>query len=219
MKPRFVGVLGLEEFYNSLYPFYCTSQYSIINHGFSLYCRTEKGENRLQKMQPVRMPTSFSSTPVMSNDRKFCEPKWKQRTADTHQQHLEQLQSPSGQETKILLFGSSMMERFHTTGERYKTKYFDPRHVTIAGVGGDGIQHMLYRLDNGLLEACPPSLSLFVFQAGTNILRRKSYYLLCSNKDKVFLRTALSFFLLYKFTMLFCVIERLDSENFLIALG
>jgi len=104
----------------------------------------------------------------MADDNRLCTAKWKQRTADTHQQHLAFLQSPEGQPAQVLLLGSSMMERFHTTGLRYKTKYFDPRHVAIAGVGGDGIPHMLYRLENGLLEACPSSLSLLVFQAGTN---------------------------------------------------
>lgn|ERR1719197_414240 len=102
----------------------------------------------------------------MANPNKLCESKWKQRTHDTHQQHLESLKER--QNTKVLLLGSSMMERFHTTGVKYKEKFFEPRNVTIAGVGGDGVQHMLYRVEQGLLEACPEGLELIVLQAGTN---------------------------------------------------
>lgn len=106
--------------------------------------------------------------------RKLCESKWKQRTHDTHQQHLADLQTEEGQNTKILFLGSSMMERFHTTGKKFVEKYYKPQNVFIAGVGGDGIQHMLYRIEQGLLEACPPGLELIVFQGGTNNIEASS---------------------------------------------
>ena len=101
---------------------------------------------------------------------KLCEAKWKQRTHDTHQKHLEYLASEQGQLSKVLLLGSSMFERFFTTGKKYNEKYFQTtqRSVAIAGVGGDGIQHMLYRIEHGLLEACPAAMKVLVLQAGTN---------------------------------------------------
>jgi lysophospholipase L1-like esterase len=104
---------------------------------------------------------------------KICSPLWKQRTHDTLQQHLARLQTPEGQQSKIILIGSSMVERFETTGNRYKEKYFDSRGLFIAGVGGDKIQHMLYRIENGLLEACP-QLETIILMGGSNNLECNS---------------------------------------------
>mmetsp|Transcript_26201 Transcript_26201/g.51675 ORF Transcript_26201/g.51675 Transcript_26201/m.51675 type:complete len:530 (+) Transcript_26201:74-1663(+) len=106
-------------------------------------------------------------------------PKWKQRTADTHQVHLTELRSKNQDEVQTLFIGSSMFERFHSTGKRFLAE-FKPFRVYIAGVGGDGIQHMLYRVENGLLEACPTSLATVVLSAGTNNIEKYSSQEVCA---------------------------------------
>ena len=106
--------------------------------------------------------------PQQPSNTKLCQGKWKQRTHDTHQQHLEYFATEKGQNTKVLLLGSSMFERFFTTGKEYFEESFVPRNVGIAGVGGDGVQHMIYRVEQGLLEACPQNLQLIILQSGTN---------------------------------------------------
>lgn len=72
-------------------------------------------------------------------------PKWKQRTHDTHQIHLKEY---SGKSFKVALLGDSMMERW-----KY-TKYWTENLSDYAnlGVGGDMVQHLLYRIsgENGV---------------------------------------------------------------------
>jgi len=64
-----------------------------------------------------------------------------------------------------------MFERFHTTGVAHK-RMFTQHNAYIAGVGGDGIQNMLFRLDTGLLESCADTLQHVVLCAGTNNLEK-----------------------------------------------
>eukprot|EP00996_Jenningsia_fusiforme_P002426 NODE_3256_length_1013_cov_86.139004_g2994_i0.p1 GENE.NODE_3256_length_1013_cov_86.139004_g2994_i0~~NODE_3256_length_1013_cov_86.139004_g2994_i0.p1 ORF type:complete len:275 (-),score=35.11 NODE_3256_length_1013_cov_86.139004_g2994_i0:94-918(-) len=104
------------------------------------------------------------------------EPVLKERTVSTHKQHVSYLSSLSsgGQNAEVLMIGSSMFERFFTSGRSHLPE-FGHRKVAICGVGGDGIQHMLWRLDNGLIEACPASLHTVILLAGTNNIEQFSH--------------------------------------------
>lgn len=102
----------------------------------------------------------------MSNT--LCQPKWKKRSHETNLRHLQYLATPKGKQIETLLIGSSMFERFFSTGKNYYNKFFIPRKIGLAGVGGDRVQNMLYRIEQGLLEACPKELKYIVLQAGTN---------------------------------------------------
>lgn len=69
------------------------------------------------------------------------EPTWKQRTHATHGRHLDLYR---GQSLTEAFIGDSMMERWLTTGSRLWQRYYS--NCANLGVGGDGIQHLLYRL-------------------------------------------------------------------------
>ncbi len=107
---------------------------------------------------------------------KLLVPKWKQRTAETHSQHLSQLLSRSSSHPiHVLLLGDSMFERWLTTGG----KIFNLENTFNAGVGGDMIQNLLFRttsaavdkrVDGGLLEQLDVKLAV-VFIGTNNIAK------------------------------------------------
>jgi len=107
----------------------------------------------------------------MAKPNPLLKPTWKKRTDETHTQHLAALKNST--DGQVLLLGSSMIERFLTSGKGELTK-FSPFNCILAGVGGDGVQHMLYRLDKGLIEACPQTLHTVVLMAGTNNIEKFS---------------------------------------------
>jgi hypothetical protein len=86
----------------------------------------------------------------------LCLAKYKRRTAETHQEHLVYLKA-SGEQgqaaPEVLLLGDSMVERFTTTGKGYMPAIQHNFKMALAGVGGDGVQHMVYRLHHGLLDS------------------------------------------------------------------
>jgi len=106
----------------------------------------------------------------MAATKPLLKPTWKDRTDKTHTTHLEELKSTS---PEVLLLGSSMIERFLTSGKGELPR-FSPYNCFFAGVGGDGVQHMIYRVDKGLLEACPPQLHTVVLMSGTNNIEKSS---------------------------------------------
>lgn len=69
-------------------------------------------------------------------------PKWKKRTVDTHLEHIKLYNS---KEYQFAFLGDSMMERWFRTGANIWNKHFDKR-VCNLGVGGDGVQNLLLRL-------------------------------------------------------------------------
>ncbi|KAJ3148381.1 hypothetical protein HDU89_004711 [Geranomyces variabilis] len=95
--------------------------------------------------------------------------KWKQRTADTHILHMQQLANPHHHHT-ILLLGDSMLERFTTTGRA--TSISQNPHIFNAGCGGDKVDNVLYRLEHGLLDRLP-AVEKIVLHCGTNNLAGK----------------------------------------------
>jgi lysophospholipase L1-like esterase len=102
--------------------------------------------------------------------------KWKQRSHDTHHNtHIPELASwSSDKRLRVVLIGDSMLERFKTTGS--STRVGTLSNAFNAGVGGDKIENVLYRIDQGLLKALaqtPPEL--WVLTIGTNNLKPKRH--------------------------------------------
>lgn len=74
-------------------------------------------------------------------------PKWKERTATTHARHLEILKNrPDLQSNAILFLGDSMMERWLTTGKPFWDNELSKYPIMNAGVGGDRIENLLWRV-------------------------------------------------------------------------
>ncbi len=90
------------------------------------------------------------------------EPQWKKRTYDTHKEHVRKY---TGVHVRDVFLGDSMMERWLTTGGKQQCgrcisthshtltynvealwKESFEGHVANLGVGGDGVQHLLFRL-------------------------------------------------------------------------
>ena len=89
-------------------------------------------------------------------------PTWRDRTENTHTAHLQEF---AGRDIEVLLLGDSMFERLKTTGKGIWTT--NPA-VGNAGVGGDKTQHVLWRLEQGLLKVVRPKKILLMI--GTNNL-------------------------------------------------
>jgi lysophospholipase L1-like esterase len=100
--------------------------------------------------------------------------KFKQRSHDTYLNvHIPQLENTTSPIRTILL-GDSMIERLKTTGQRTKTSNLP--NTFNAGVGGDKIENVLYRIDLGLLDLLKKrqeKVKLWVVMIGTNNLTSK----------------------------------------------
>lgn len=106
--------------------------------------------------------------------------RFKQRSYDTHTfTHQPQLESSasnnsSASQIDIVLLGDSMFERFKNTGKYTEIGSLPYPQVFNAGVGGDKIENVLYRIDLGLLRLLKPrDPKVVVLQIGTNNLQRK----------------------------------------------
>lgn len=123
----------------------------------------------------------------LSQPSRPLEPVWKERTALTHNSLVQSLTSTkkSDQENNdndgehhecTLLLGGSTLERWKTTGRTVWQEYeIDQRYRTVvnAGVGGDGTQHVLWRLtEGGLLDHVRPSKVILLI--GSNNVERDS---------------------------------------------
>jgi len=103
-------------------------------------------------------------------------PKWKDRTHKTHLQHLA---SQTQKEYRMAFLGDSMMERWLTTGAEIWAEHYAKDCINL-GVGGDGIEHLLYRLkgtkDIPGLPGCLDNISVEIVQLmiGTNNLANRS---------------------------------------------
>jgi GDSL-like Lipase/Acylhydrolase family len=97
--------------------------------------------------------------------------KWKDRSEKTHKNtHIPELTRRSTEAIDIVLLGSSMFERFKNTGASTRIGRL-PRSFN-AGVGGDKIPSVLYRIQLGLLNELKPfAPKLWVLSIGTNDLR------------------------------------------------
>ena len=96
--------------------------------------------------------------------------KWKKRSEETNAEHIEKL-SGGDQSFDKLLFGDSMFERFvysKDAKQGYK-RYLKDIPFFNAGVGGDKISNMLWRLtQGGLLDCITTPPKQIIILAGAN---------------------------------------------------
>eukprot|EP01006_Ploeotia_vitrea_P059987 TRINITY_DN75108_c0_g1_i1.p1 TRINITY_DN75108_c0_g1~~TRINITY_DN75108_c0_g1_i1.p1 ORF type:complete len:252 (-),score=19.57 TRINITY_DN75108_c0_g1_i1:86-841(-) len=141
------------------------------------------------------------------------QPHWKERTATTHEEHVSTAKSEGKNKASTLIIGSSMVERFQSTP-------FFPMFETdciLAGVGGDRVQEMLWRVENGILEACPETVQTIVLMAGTNNIEKADPKDLAANglaplvKAILTHRTTIKRFLLFGLPPRSSPIKKLDD--------
>lgn len=126
--------------------------------------------------------------------------RFKQRSFDTHTQtHHPQLESPASTivpallslqtlpQIDVVLLGDSMLERFKTSGNNTQIGQMSYPQLFNAGVGGDKIENVLYRVDLGLLRLLKPkNPKVVVIHLGTNNLQQKRG-LECQHLDEYYL--------------------------------
>jgi lysophospholipase L1-like esterase len=66
----------------------------------------------------------------------------------------------------LLMIGDSITHGWEDQGKEIWKKYYDKRNAVNLGYGGDGTQHVLWRLDNGEIDGITPKLA--VIMIGTN---------------------------------------------------
>jgi lysophospholipase L1-like esterase len=104
--------------------------------------------------------------------------KFKKRTEETTDIHIRCLEDlPESGKPKILLLGDSLFERFKTiTGEDTKVwtdHGFDKMCIFNAGIGGDQIQNVMYRITvRRLLDHVGKSIEKVFLMIGTNNIER-----------------------------------------------
>lgn len=100
---------------------------------------------------------------------------YKDRSNATHTEHHKPVLSQNPTEPiEILLLGDSMLERFKTTGRNTPLGSAAYPLVMNAGVGGDKISNVLYRLGVGLWQLLSQRSILYaVIQIGSNNLKPK----------------------------------------------
>lgn len=102
--------------------------------------------------------------------------KYKERSQLTHDSvHEPLLKKEPFKSIWCLLLGDSMLERLKTTGTHTKLGQGEFPHIFNAGVGGDRIQNVLYRLDTkGLYyDLRLHGVKYAILHMGTNDLRPK----------------------------------------------
>jgi lysophospholipase L1-like esterase len=101
-----------------------------------------------------------------------AEMKYKARSHDTYQStHIPELNAESKVDIDTVLIGDSMLERLKNTGRN--TRLAQLPSSFNAGVGGDKIENVLYRLDLGLISQLETrNVKLWVVMIGTNNLKK-----------------------------------------------
>lgn len=102
--------------------------------------------------------------------------KYKLRSEETTlQTHLPYLSAASPDQYTSFLIGTSMLERFKSTG--HDLTLGNHPHIFNAGCGGDTIPNVLYRLSRGLLShaACKnlTNVKMVIVNIGSNDFRKK----------------------------------------------
>ncbi|CAF1487083.1 unnamed protein product [Adineta ricciae] len=119
---------------------------------------------------------------------------FKQRSHDTHMRsHQPQLTAAGelSEQVDIVLLGDSMFERFKNTGRFTQLGLLPYPRLFNAGVGGDKIENVLYRIKLGLLTMLKEkNPKLVVVHIGTNNLQpRKPLHGLQINNYDLLLQT------------------------------
>ncbi|KAH6683979.1 SGNH hydrolase-type esterase domain-containing protein [Halenospora varia] len=119
--------------------------------------------------------SSSSALPEEVNSLIKTHMKFKTRSHETHTNtHIPELTSLEANTLQTVLIGDSMLERLKTTG--IDTHLSSLPNSFNAGVGGDKIENVLYRLDLGLLKDLKKheeSLKVILLMVGTNNLSKK----------------------------------------------
>eukprot|EP01027_Heterolobosea_sp_BB2_P011544 GEZU01016808.1.p1 GENE.GEZU01016808.1~~GEZU01016808.1.p1 ORF type:complete len:351 (-),score=67.49 GEZU01016808.1:169-1182(-) len=143
--------------------------------------KTQQHPKQKQQQQQNGGKKQNQNKPAAAKPMRTITPVWKERTAYTHKQHLEQLDTIINKFNQpapsIVLLGDSMFERWKTTGQYVWCEKNFARFGSIlnAGVGGDGTQHVLWRLqpeNTGLFTKIQPRFVLLMI--GTNNIERDS---------------------------------------------
>jgi lysophospholipase L1-like esterase len=95
---------------------------------------------------------------------------WKERTADTHDRIMQQLDVMKTPE--VVFLGDSLMERWKTSGKEKWGQLTSKQKILNAGIGGDKVQNVLWRLEKGLFENMKPKIIFFMI--GTNNIEKNS---------------------------------------------
>ncbi|KAF7919996.1 uncharacterized protein EAE98_009230 [Botrytis deweyae] len=99
--------------------------------------------------------------------------KWKKRSEETTLDvHFPDLDNASLEATNLILIGSSMLERFKTTG--HDLNLGSKPGIFNAGVGGDTIPNVLYRINLGLLRKAKTQekVGMVIVNIGSNDLKK-----------------------------------------------
>jgi lysophospholipase L1-like esterase len=100
----------------------------------------------------------------------LLEPKFKQRTFDTTNKHIEFLKRSN---PKIMFLGDSIFEKFKSTGRNIWLKnQLGKKEIFNAGIGGDKLENILYRIEIMDLFKNIDQLDNIIIFAGTNNLER-----------------------------------------------
>ncbi|MGH7131151.1 MAG: GDSL-type esterase/lipase family protein [Phycisphaerales bacterium] len=90
---------------------------------------------------------------------------------DAPQRHKRIVAAASKGGYEIVFLGASIVERWESVGRERWDAVWLPRHAINCGIGGDRTQHVLWRLDDGLLEALANdrnSIRWIVLNIGSN---------------------------------------------------
>jgi lysophospholipase L1-like esterase len=117
-----------------------------------------RGSGAQSKAASAAVPVSSSKQP------RTTKAAYKERSYQTNQEHLKEIEASSEVEWDVLMLGSSMFERWKTTGAALWEEFITPKanlldhspnkkflNVFNAGVGGDKTQSALFRLEEGRL--------------------------------------------------------------------
>jgi beta-glucosidase len=66
----------------------------------------------------------------------------------------------------LLMVGDSITHGWENSGKEVWAKYYGSRNAVNLGIGGDGTQHVLWRLENGEIDNIHPKLAVLLI--GTN---------------------------------------------------
>lgn len=73
----------------------------------------------------------------------------------------------------LLMIGDSITHGWESSGKEVWAKYYGSRNAANLGIGGDGTQHVLWRLENGEIENIHPKLAVVLI--GTNNSNGEKY--------------------------------------------
>jgi beta-glucosidase len=101
-------------------------------------------------------------------------PTWKERTHSTHQTHLTQY---DGKQVDYAFIGDSMIERWLSTGKSFWANLNNKSICANLGVGGDKLQHLLYRIDGTKVKSILDTIHVtkgVILMIGSNNLEQTS---------------------------------------------